>query len=139
MIVHRLAFSSSIGHCGILRRCVQLFGQSAGYSGSFISALELTVHEAFVNAVKHGNRSDPELPVVIILRDVRELDDHYLHVEVADCGKGFAFNGRRDFSEAGDPLKLSGRGVPLIVHFADSIRLERRAGGSVLLLRYIPY
>ncbi|NTV01269.1 MAG: ATP-binding protein [Chlorobiaceae bacterium] len=137
MSVHRLAFGSDIVHCGALRRCVQAFGSIEGHAGDFIRMLELAVHEAFVNAVIHANGSDPALPVSILLRDGSGDGGRFLEVEVADCGSGFALDGCLDFSEAGDARKLSGRGLPLIARGVESVRVERRSGGSVLILRYI--
>jgi anti-sigma regulatory factor (Ser/Thr protein kinase) len=139
MTLHRISFPGSIVHCGALRRCIKAFGITEGYSSSFLSELELTLHEAFVNAVRHGNLSNPELPVSLILCDGREAGVRYLRVEVRDCGNGYSLPERHDFSRSGDARVLSGRGLPLIVHFADSVRNETRPEGSVLILHYIPY
>lgn len=139
MTCHRIAFASSIAHCGLLRNCVRAFGRLEGYGESFQSELELTVHEAFINAVRHGNGSDPGLPVTITMKAGGMPDSSALLVEVADCGAGFSLDGRTDFGDASGAAALSGRGLPLIAHFADAVRVERRPGGSVLLLRYIPY
>ena len=137
MSIQRLAFGSSIDHCGFLRRCVHAFGAMEGYGSSFIPVLELAVHEAFVNAVRHGNCSEPALPVSILLRDGVVGGLRVLEVEVADCGNGFALDGFLDFSDAGDTRRLSGRGLPLISRQTENVRVERRNGRSVLILRYI--
>ncbi|NTU69082.1 MAG: ATP-binding protein [Chlorobiaceae bacterium] len=138
MSIHRLAFGSDIAHCGTLRRCVQAFGTTEGYPVGFIPVLELAVHEAFVNAVRHANGSDPALPVSILLFDGRDAGGRFLQVEVTDCGSGFDLDGCMDFCEPGDARKFSGRGLPLISRCTECVRLERRNGGSVLILRYIP-
>jgi anti-sigma regulatory factor (Ser/Thr protein kinase) len=137
MSIHRLAFGSSIAHCGALRRCVQAFGRTEGYGSDFIPVLELAVHEAFVNAVSHANGSEPALPVSILLRDCMDGGRRILQVDVADCGSGFNIDSPLDFSDAGDTRRLSGRGLPLISRQTQSVRVEQRNGGSVLILRYI--
>jgi len=118
---------------------VQAIGKTEGYGETFLSLLELTVQEAFVNAVRHGNRSDPELPVSIILRDGHDDAGRFLQVEVRDLGAGFLLTGLPGFDRAADPASFSGRGLPFIAHYADSLHIESRTDGSVLILRYIPY
>ncbi len=116
---------------------MQAFGKSEGYGEAFLSQLELTVHEAFVNAVMHGNGSDPDLPVTIILRENLDNGVRYLQVEIGDCGKGFLLGERHGFEKCGEPDVFSGRGLPLIAHYTDSLRSDNRPDGSVLILRYI--
>ena len=139
MNVHRIAFGSSISHCAELRRIVQAFARIEGYSMTFKSELELTVHEAFVNAVLHGNGSNPELPVSITFIAGLEARGGSLQVEVRDCGEGFDSLPLRDFSITLAEPSLSGRGVPLMAHFSESLRVEKHRDGSVLILSYIPH
>lgn len=137
MNIQRLAFGSSIDHCGVLRRCVHAFGESEGYDADFIPVLELAVHEAFVNAVTHANGSDPELPVTVLLQAGRNDGASYLQVEVNDCGRGFPVDRLADFRRAENTRNVSGRGLALISRRTESVRVEPRNGGSVLILRYI--
>jgi serine/threonine-protein kinase RsbW len=139
MTVHRISFCSSIVHCDELRRCVQAVGKTEGYSEAFLSRLELTVQEAFVNAVRHGNGSNSELPVSIVLRDGRGDSGRFLEVEVRDCGKGFVTGVRHDLDKVADPESFSGRGIPFIAHYVDSLNIDSRTDGSVLIMRYIPF
>ena len=137
MSIHRLAFGSDILHCGTLRSCVQAFGKAEGYGGEFLEIVELAVHEAFVNAVRHANGSDPALPVSILLHAGRDGGSSFLQVEIADCGQGFTPVGPGEACGSGDVRKLSGRGLGMIFRGTESIRVEPRNGGSLLVLRYI--
>ncbi|NTU93269.1 MAG: ATP-binding protein [Chlorobiaceae bacterium] len=139
MTYQRIVFASSVAHCGAVRRFVQSFGRMEGYSEAFVSVLELCVQEAFVNAVCHGNGSDPELPVTITMRAGIDNAQTFLDVAVADRGTGFSLDGRGDFSSRESEMACSGWGVPMIVHYSDAVRVERRIDGSVLILSYIPY
>lgn len=139
MNIHRFAFGSSISHCGTLKRFVHAFARIEGYSVPFMSELELTVHEAFVNAVLHGNGSNTELPVSITLIAGHESGERVLQVEVRDCGEGFDPGQVRDFELASAEPSLSGRGVPLMAHFSKSLHVEKHRDRSVLILSYIPH
>ncbi|NTU91049.1 MAG: ATP-binding protein [Chlorobiaceae bacterium] len=139
MTSHRIGLSSSIEHCGVLRQCIQAFGRMEGYDERFVSLLELSVHEAFVNAVRHGNASNPELPVTVTLNTGSDMISPSLQVEIADCGTGFTLDGRTELDAPGLDSAPGGRGLPLIAHFAREIRAVRKSGGSVLILSYIPY
>jgi serine/threonine-protein kinase RsbW len=136
MTLQRITLGSNIANCDALRMSVRAFGRMEVYGEAFVDALELSVHEAFVNAVVHGNRGDPALPVTVTMRNVPGDEGRRLQVEVADCGPGFSLEGREVF-----PVNaaLSGRGVPIILHYAESAEVERRPEGSLLRLRYIPF
>jgi serine/threonine-protein kinase RsbW len=118
-----------------LHAFIASFAQSQGYSNLFTEDLQLTVKEAFVNAVKHGNRERDGLTVSCTLAAVSDT----LLVSVRDCGTGF---NPEEVSNPVDPrnlFRLSGRGVYIIQSIAEIIGLERDRNGSVLKLRYLPY
>ncbi len=139
MSLHRISLPSSIDQCGLLRNCVRAFGTSEGFGGEFLSVLELCIHEAFVNAALHGNGGDATLPVCVTMRTMPGIGIAPLLVEVADCGPGFGLASRRVADVADCKSGLSGRGVAIILHYAESARLEPLSGGSVLRLTYIPF
>lgn len=139
MSLHRLSFPSNIEQCGLLRSCIRAFGRSEGFGEEFLSSLELCVHEAFVNAVVHGNGGDSALTVTVTMRTVPEDEGGLLLVEVADCGPGFDLAACVAPAFAGRYLRLSGRGMPIILNYAQSARVEPLSGGSVLRLAYIPF
>ena len=101
----------------------------------FTEDLQLSVKEAFVNAVKHGNREQDGLTISCTLAAVSDT----LLVSFRDCGKGFNPEEVPNPVDSGNLFKLSGRGVYIIKNIADIISLERDRYGSVLKLRYVPY
>ena len=114
---------------------INSFSQREGYSALFLYGLQLTMKEAFVNAVKHGNRERDDLTVSCSLT----AETKTLFASIRDSGKGF---NPYDLPNPADPrnlLKLCGRGVYIIRSIAEIIGLERDNDGSTLLLRYIPY
>ncbi len=80
------------------------------------------VHEALVNAVRHGGASAVELTVC--------EDHHRLMVAVADNGRGFAFEGRRDAvqlaREHAGPVSLRER----VTSLAGTIVVDSGYGGA---------
>ena len=86
------------------------------------SNLFVALDEAFVNAVKHGNRSDPTK----LVRITAELSPHEAIFTVEDEGDGF------DVCEIPDPrdptnlFKSSGRGVLLIYNIMDEVEYSQR-------------
>ncbi|NTW53348.1 MAG: ATP-binding protein [Chlorobaculum sp.] len=68
MSSYRFSFPSKVEHCRQLRQWVGVFARIEALSEQFLSILELSVHEAFINAVRHGNHDDPAFFVVVSLQ-----------------------------------------------------------------------
>jgi len=86
--------------------------------------LALAVHEAAVNAVKHGNRMDSAKQVTVkyIIRE----DE--LVLEVKDQGSGFVPESIQDPRSSKNIEKASGRGIFLMRHFVDKIEFLNAPG-----------
>ena len=83
--------------------------------------VELGLHEALVNAVRHGNAENPQKQ----LRIRRILTPHWLVWQVQDEGKGLPHHAR----SASLPIDLqarSGRGLFLIHQCFDDVRWSQR-------------
>lgn len=102
----------------------------AGFTDKDIFCLRLAMEEAIVNAIKHGNRADPQKRV-LVRYSVSVLE---ALVEVEDEGTGF------DFDHIPDPLapenieKPSGRGIFLMRFYMTWVRFNER-GNCVTLCR----
>jgi anti-sigma regulatory factor (Ser/Thr protein kinase) len=117
-----------------LRRFISSFAQGEGYSALFIEGLQLTLKEAFVNAIRHGNKEQSDLTVSIRLL----AEEGVLLASVKDCGKGFNPDELPNPVNLQNLFKLSGRGIYIIRSIAEIISLENDLDGSTLTLRYIP-
>jgi serine/threonine-protein kinase RsbW len=82
-----------------------------GYCKRDLFGVQLALEEAIVNAIKHGNRSDPAKTVRIAYR----IDEEAALVEIEDEGAGF------DIRSVPDPLAPE--------------NLERPCGRGLLLMR----
>ena len=90
------------------------------------SNLFVALDEAFVNAVKHGNRNDPTK----LLRVTAELSGHEATFTVEDEGDGFDVREIPDPCDPANLFKSSGRGVLLIYNIMDEV--EYSQGGAKL-------
>jgi serine/threonine-protein kinase RsbW len=86
------------------------------------SNLFVALDEAFVNAVKHGNRNDPEK----LLRVTAELSAREAIFTVEDEGEGFDVGKIPDPRDPANLFKSSGRGVLLIYNIMDEVEYSER-------------
>jgi len=92
----------------------------------------IALDEAIVNAIKHGNKNDPNKSV----RIVAELSARGARFTVRDEGPGFSRDGLPDPT---DPLRLlvpSGRGLLLISHIMDDVR-HNECGNEICMSRRV--
>ena len=95
------------------------------------SNLFIALDEAFVNAVKHGNRHDPHK----LVRITADLSAKEARFAIEDEGEGF------DVSEIPDPrdpsnlFKTSGRGVLLIYNIMDEVEYNERGNRLTMVKR----
>ena len=86
------------------------------------SNLFVALDEAFVNAVKHGNRNDPGK----LLRVTAELSAREAIFTVEDEGDGFDVREIPDPRDPANLFKSSGRGVLLIYNIMDEVEYSER-------------
>lgn len=88
------------------------------------SNLFVALDEAFVNAVKHGNKNDPTK----LVRITAELTPQEASFTVEDEGEGFDINQIPDPCDPANLFRTSGRGVLLIYNIMDEV--EYNAQGN---------
>jgi serine/threonine-protein kinase RsbW len=95
------------------------------------SNLYVALDEAFVNAVKHGNRSDPQK----LLRVTAELSSHEAIFTVEDEGEGFDVREIPDPCDSANLFKSNGRGVLLIYNIMDEVEYSERGNRLKMVAR----
>ena len=94
-------------------------------SDSIARAVKLMVHEAIVNAMKHGHPSR-------VTVDIYGHGDHTLHMVICDDGRGFPFRGRLEHEEIVSanrgPASLRER----VVTLGGRMAIESKVAGSRL-------
>ncbi len=103
--------------------------QAEGWSESDCFAVHLGLEEGLMNAIKHGNDSDPgklvELKVII--------SDNEVYIRITDEGCGFSCNDVPDPTCLENRRKESGRGVALMRGFMDEVEYSEQ--GNQLEMR----
>ena len=91
-------------------------------------AVQLALEEAFVNAVNHGNKTDPAKQVHFSWLIERNL----IRFQVEDEGEGFDPDSVPDPTDEEHIMVASGRGVLLIRGFMDRVDFNEK-GNSVFM------
>ena len=95
----------------------------------------MAVRECVINAITHGNRSDPAKKIFVDFSVEAEGGERSLVVVVRDQGEGF------EPSEITNPLapenilSTSGRGIFLVRQFMDDVKFQRVPGGTEVRMR----
>lgn len=95
------------------------------------SNLFVALDEAFVNAVKHGNRNDPQK----LVRITAELSSKEARFTVEDEGDGFNVQEIPDPRDPANLFKSSGRGVLLIYNIMDEVQYNDRGNRLTMVKR----
>jgi serine/threonine-protein kinase RsbW len=94
--------------------------------------VDLAVREAVANAIKHGNRGEPDKKVEIDLA----IEGDEVVVHVADEGEGFDPGAVNDPRAPENLLRPNGRGLFYMQSFMDRVDYAvRSGGGTVVTLR----
>ncbi|HET6862164.1 MAG TPA: ATP-binding protein [Pyrinomonadaceae bacterium] len=94
------------------------------------SNLFIALDEAFVNAVKHGNKNDPTK----LLRITAELSPREASFTVEDEGEGFDIREIPDPCDPANLFRTSGRGVLLIYNIMDEVEYNAQ-GNRVKMIK----
>jgi serine/threonine-protein kinase RsbW len=101
-----------------------------GYGDAALFAIKLALEEALNNAIKHGNRMDPNRAVQVQF----SVDGDRTEISIFDEGAGF------DPSQVPDPTadenleKPCGRGIMLMRAYMDEVRYNPR-GNQVYMMK----
>ena len=114
------------GHEAIAELLSQL--EAAGWPTRDVYGIHLALEEALVNAIRHGNRSDPSKDVGLRLY----LPDDSLRIEIEDEGAGFDPGKLPDPTEDEFLDRPNGRGVLLIRTFMTRVNYLGRGNLCVM-------
>jgi serine/threonine-protein kinase RsbW len=98
------------------------------------SNLFVALDEAFVNAVKHGNKFNAQK----LVRITAELSGKEASFTVEDEGEGFDVNSIPDPLDPENLFKTSGRGVLFIYNIMDEVKYNERGNRLTMVKRSNP-
>lgn len=107
------------------------YAAAQGFGEGALFGIHLAMDEALVNAVKHGNKCNPDKKVFVEFL----LTPEKLDVSITDQGEGFVPEDLPDPRCNGNLYKVSGRGVLLIRAYMDVVEYNAR-GNCVHMIKY---
>ena len=112
-------------------RCILSAMAEKGFGQDDVFAVHLAVEEAFLNAVKHGNKMDPEKKVTVECSVDREKVD----IHLTDEGKGFDPDSIPDPRVGENLYRPEGRGLLLINAYMHVVEYNE-VGNRLHMVRY---
>jgi serine/threonine-protein kinase RsbW len=101
------------------------------FSEDDIFAIHLALEEAFINAVNHGNRMDPEKEIKIEY----SVGEGKVEISMTDEGQGFDPDAVPDPRYGENLYKAGGRGLLLICSYMHIVEFNE-LGNRVRMVRY---
>mgnify|MGYP001825058487 CR=1 FL=1 len=129
ILTAHLVLSSRFANIEVAERTLVDLADQAGFSGDDSYWLVTAMREAAANAIRHGNRQDPGLEVVI---DYRFSGDEIV-IRIEDQGDGFDLGDVPDPTDPGYLLRPSGRGIFYMRQFMTSVEFSRTPGGGTVV------
>jgi len=102
-----------------------------GYSQDDLFAVHLALEEAFLNAVKHGNKMDATKRVTVEY----SVDQEKVEISITDEGDGFDPRGIPDPRVGANLYRPEGRGLLLMGAYMHVVEYNSR-GNSLRMVRY---
>lgn len=105
--------------------------EEKGFPQDDIFAVHLALEEAFLNAVKHGNKMDPSKKVTIEY----QIDNEKVEITMVDEGEGFNPQSIPDPRVGENLYRPEGRGLLLINAYMHEARYNEQ-GNGLRMIRY---
>jgi len=115
---------------GVSRRILSEL-EANNFSQEDIFAVHLALEEAFLNAMKHGNKMDPKKEIKV---DYLVTPDR-VEISMMDEGEGFELKAIPDPRRGENLYKTEGRGLLLMRSYMDVIEYNE-SGNCVRMVRY---
>ena len=125
-----LELQSTIDVLDHLQHVAEDVSRRAGLDEEALHWTSMAVRECVINAITHGNKSDPAKKVFVDFSVEGRDGDRCLEVVIRDQGQGF------EPSEITNPLapenilNTSGRGIFLVRQFMDEVKFQPAPGGG---------
>lgn len=122
----KIKIKSKVENTIVVEKLIEDICDQMDLSRDYFGNLMVTVSEAVINSIQHGNKNNPDKEVIIEFT----ANDNYLSFTIQDEGKGFDFNCLPDPTLAENIEKLNGRGIFLMRQLADHVQFNE-SGNSV--------
>lgn len=136
----RLRFNSAFEMLDMVQLVSDQVGRQLRFDEDALQWVEVAIRESVINAIKHGNRHDPQKYVTVEFSVPTSPDSGELVIYVRDQGEGFVPEELADPLAPENLLKASGRGIFFMRSFMDDVQLSRLSEGGmeVRLMKKLP-
>lgn len=117
----KFVIHSDLAHQREVQRKILNSVEAFHYHPDNVFAVKISLEEALINAIKHGNKLDPNKKVLVEAR----ISPKQAEIIVEDEGTGFKRHEVPDPTAEENLLKCSGRGILLIETYMDSVRYSK--------------
>ena len=116
-MIKDLKIPSDIGNLRLVEKAIDELSMELDLSDEVYGNVLVATMEATNNAIIHGNNSDPNKQVNIIIK--KEGKELKVHIE--DQGRGFDYSNIPDPTAPENREKINGRGIFLMERLSDEI------------------
>jgi serine/threonine-protein kinase RsbW len=135
-MANRVAYTldSTLDSVNKVEQTAEELAVKVGFSEDDLHKITMSVREAAVNAVLHGNAYDPSKKIMVAY----ESSPNTLAITITDEGKGLSEEEVPDPLAEENLLKTSGRGIFLIRSFMDEVRIrDLHPGTEITLVKHV--
>jgi serine/threonine-protein kinase RsbW len=125
-----LEFHSTIDVLDRLQQAAEDVCRQVGLDEDTMHWTSMAVRECVINAIIHGNKSDPSKLVAVDFNVEHTGPERSLVVTVRDQGAGFEPSQITNPLAPENILNTSGRGIFLVRQFMDDVRFQPAPGGG---------
>lgn len=127
--VVEVTLESTLNNVEVAEDVARRVSATAGFDEEDRHKIEMAVHESMINAVWHGNKSDPSKHVWLRF----QIHNDRLEIAIRDQGAGFDVSRIPDPLASENLLNVSGRGILLVRTFMDEFRVESVVGSGTVV------
>ena len=127
----RLQIHSNFDMVDLVQVVSDRMAQLAGLDEDAIHWIGVAVRESVINAIKHGNREDPDKLVTVEFAFTPVDGPERARRPRDRSGRGLRARGVADPLAPENMLKSSGRGIFFMRSFMDDVQLQRGAEGGM--------
>ncbi|MCU1287345.1 MAG: Serine-protein kinase RsbW [Acidobacteriales bacterium] len=136
MMANRVAYTldSTLDSVNKVEQTAEQLAVKVGFAEDDLHKITMSVREAAVNAVLHGNAYDPSKKILVAY----ETSPNTLAITITDEGKGLSEDEVPDPLAEENLLKTSGRGIFLIRSFMDEVHIrDLHPGTEITLVKHV--
>ena len=130
LVRKRLTIPSSLKHIKPTVHTILGILRKNGVDESVVFDIRLSVEEALINAIRHGNRLDERLSVHVDF----SYEGDTVSLTIEDMGEGFDYHTLPNPTHEDNVLKTMGRGIFLVRHLMDRVEFNEK-GNRITMIK----